>query len=230
VIASQPGAQSIPALSFSYFDPETRRYETARSSPLSVKVSPSSAASVSNEPPPVASAAGTAADEAHSGLRPDHPLSETRVDTLIPPNFQPRFLAVPSVLALLFGGGWIALRRRERNANDVHKKRERARSQMTHAALEQMAAAAAARDAAAFFNSARSVLQQALGARGQVPPEHITGDDVDMRLESDGDKDDVRQIFALADEANYSGDDPRVTDFARWTEVVQRQLAIEKSS
>jgi hypothetical protein len=230
VIASLPGAQTIPALSFSYFDPETRRYETARSSPLTVKVSPSSADSGSNEPPPVASAAATAADEAHSGLRPDHAVGETRVDSLIPPYFQPRFLAVPSVLALLFGGGWIALRRRERNANDVHGKRERARSQMTHAALEQMAAASAARDAAAFFNSARLALQQALGARWQVPPEHITGDDVDTRLESNGDKDDVRQIFTLADEANYSGDDPRVADFARWTELVRRQLAIEKSS
>jgi hypothetical protein len=230
VIASQPGAQTIPALSFSYFDPETRRYETAHSSPLSVKVSPSSADSVSNEPPPLASAAGTAADEAHSGLRPDHTLSETRAESLIPPYFQPRFLAVPSVLALLFGGGWIALRRRERNANDVQRKRERARSQMTHAALEQMAAASAARDAAAFFNSARSALQQALGARWQVPPEHISGVDVDARFESDSDKDDVRQIFALADEANYSGDDPRMADFARWTELVHRQLATEKSS
>jgi hypothetical protein len=230
VIASQPGAQTIPALSFSYFDPETRRYETARSSPLTVKVSPSSADSASNEPPPLASAAGTAADEAHSGLRPDHPLSETRVDSLIPPYFQPRFLAVPSVLALLVGGGWIALRRRERNANDVQRKRERARSQMTHAALEQMAAASAARDTPAFFNSARSALQQALGARWRVPPEHITGADVDTRLESDGDKDDIRQIFALADEVNFSGDDPRVADFARWTELVHRQLAVEVSS
>jgi hypothetical protein len=229
VIASQPGAQTIPALSFDYFDPETRRYETARSAPLTVKVLPSPADSVSNEPPPVASAAGPAADEAHSGLRPDHTVSETRVESLIPPYFQPRFLAVPSVLALLLGGGWIALRRRERNANDVHRKRERARSQLTHAALEQMAAASAARDAAAFFNSARSVLQQALGARWQVPAEHITAADVDTRLESDGDRDDVRQIFALADEANYSGDDPRVADFARWTELVHRQLAIETS-
>jgi BatD DUF11 like domain len=229
VIASQPGTQTIPALSFSYFDPETRSYETARSSPLTVKVSPSPADSASNEPPPLASAAGTAADEAHTGLRPDHSVNETRVDSLTPPYFQPRFLAVPSVLALLFGGGWIALRRRERNANDMQRKRERTRSQMMHAALEQMAAASAARDTAAFFNAARSALQQALGARWRVPPEHITGADVETQLENDGDKDDIRQIFALADEANYSGDDPRVADFARWTELVHRQLAAETS-
>src|SRR6202034_2252698 len=118
----------------------------------------------------------------------------------------------------------IALRRRERDANDVQGKRERARSQMTHAALVQMAAASTTRDTAAFFNSARSALQQALGARWRGPPALITRADVETRLESDGDKDDIRQIFALADEANYSGDDPRVADFARWTELVYRQL------
>jgi hypothetical protein len=157
-------------------------------------------------------------------------LSETRVKSLIPPYFQPRFLAVPSVLALLLGGSWMALRRRERSANDLQGKRERARSQITHAALEQMAAASAARDTPAFFNSARFALQQALGARWRVPPEHITGADVETRLESDGDKDDIHQVFALADEANYSGDDPRLADFARWTELVRRQLAAERSS
>src|ERR1700683_1128017 len=40
VIATKPGVQELPALTFSYFDPNTRRYETARSAPLSVSISP----------------------------------------------------------------------------------------------------------------------------------------------------------------------------------------------
>jgi len=40
LIAQQPGTHTVPALDFSYFDPGTRRYETAHSSPLSVTVSP----------------------------------------------------------------------------------------------------------------------------------------------------------------------------------------------
>ena len=43
VIASASGAQVLPALTFAYFDPAARRYETLRTSPLSVVISPSAA-------------------------------------------------------------------------------------------------------------------------------------------------------------------------------------------
>jgi hypothetical protein len=89
--------------------------------------------------------------------------------------------------------------------------------------LEQMAAAAAGGDAAVFFNSARSALSQSLSARWQVEPEHVTLAEVEARLEG-GDRDDVGEIFSLADEANYSGAHLKATDFERWTEIVRRQL------
>jgi hypothetical protein len=225
LIASQPGTHTIPALNFSYFDPGTRRYETVHSSPLNVTVSPA-ADSAANEPPPPTNAAGAPADESHGGLRPDHAVTEARVDSLIPPYFQPRFMGFSSVLALLFGGGWIALRRRELNARDTRRQRERARTQLIHTLQEQMAAASAAADAALFLSSARSALQQALSARWEVAPEQIAEDLVDARLEG-ADKDDIRQIFALADEANYSGDDLKAADFERWTQIVGRQLSEE---
>jgi hypothetical protein len=226
LIASQPGTQTIPPLNFSYFDPGARRYETARSAPLTVTVAPP-ADSLANEPPP--NAAGAAADEAHSGLRPDHAVTEARVDSLIPAYFQPRFLGFSSVLALLFGGGWVALRRRERDALDTQRQRERARAQLTQTLLDKMSAASAAGDAAVFLNSARSALQQTLGARWQLAPEEISEALVDARIE-DADREDIRQIFALADEANYSGDDVKAADFERWTQIVGRHLGEEKAS
>jgi hypothetical protein len=226
LIASQPGTQTIPALNFSYFDPGARRYETARSVPLTVTVAPP-ADSAANEPPP--SAAGAAADEAHSGLRPDHTVTEARVDSLTPPYFQPRFVGLSSALALLFGSGWVALRRRERDALDTQRQRERARAELTQTLLEKMRTAAAAGDAAVFLNSARAALQQTLGARWQVAPEEISEALIDERIE-DTDRDDIRQIFALADEANYSGDDLKAADFERWTQIVSRQLSEGKTS
>ena len=228
LIASQPGTHTVPALNFSYFDPGTRRYETAHSSPLNVAVSPA-ADSTANEPPPPANAAGAPADESHGGLRPDHAVTEASVDSLIPPYFQPRFVGFSSVLALAVGGGWIALRRRELHARDTKRQRELARLQLTRTLLERMAAAAAAGNAAVFLSSARSALQQALSARWDVAPEQIAEDLVDARLEG-ADKDDIRQIFALADEANYSGDDLKAADFERWTQIVGRQLGEETAS
>ncbi len=227
LIASKPGTHTVPPLSFSYFNPDTRHYETARSAPLNVNVSP--AADIpSNEPPPVIAAA-TPADAAHSGLRPDHATTDQRIDSLMPLYFQPPFVGLSSILALLFGGGWIALRRRERAENDIQGKRERARLQMTNTLLDQMASASTAGNPVAFFNAARSVLQQTLGARWQITPEQITTADIDARLE-DGDKNDVQEIFALADEANYSGDHLQASDYARWTQIVRRQLPDEQTS
>jgi hypothetical protein len=224
LIAAQPGTHTIPPLAFSYFDPGARRYETARSAPLSVTVAPAADA----EPPPPANAMGASADESHGGLRPDHAVTEARVDSLIPPYFRPRFVGLSSVLALLFGGGWVTLRRRERNALDTQRQRERARSQLTQTLLGKMSAASGAGDAAVFLNCARALLQQSLSARWQVAPEEVS-EVLDVRLE-DADSADIRQIFALADEANYSGDEVKAADFERWTQIVARQLGEERTS
>ncbi|MEP6884642.1 MAG: BatD family protein [Gammaproteobacteria bacterium] len=225
IIASQPGTHTIPPLKFSYFDPSTRRYETAHSAPLTVAVSPA-AASAGNEPPPTPTATGTPADEAHTGLRPDHAITDARVDSLIPLYYQPRFLAVPSALALLLCGAWAALRRMERNARG---ERERVRSELLSNLLKTMSQASARGDAAQFVNSASAALRQTLGARWQIAPDLVTAVDVDARLEA-GERDDIRQIFALADEANYSGGDLQAADFDRWTQIVRRQLADEAVS
>jgi hypothetical protein len=36
-------------------------------------------------------------------------------------------------------------------------------------------------------------------------------------------------LFALADEANYSGREPTTIDFARWTQVVRRRMLGEQT-
>jgi hypothetical protein len=147
----------------------------------------------------------------------------------MPLYFQPRFVALSSTIALAVAGAWLALRRREREANDIQGKRERARSQSIHSLLGQMTAASASRDTAAFFNAAHSLLQQVFSARWQIPPEHLSMTHVDAHLEG-SDLNDIRQIFALADEANYSGDQLKAADLERWTQIVRRQLPVEKSS
>ena len=225
LIASQPGTHTIPPLKFSYFDPSTRRYEPAQSAPLTVAVA-AAATSAGNEPPPAPTAAATPAGEAHTGLRPDHALTDARVDSLVPLYYQPRFLAIPSALAVLLGGAWAALRRMERNALGA---RARRRLELIRSLQHDMSLASARGDAADFINFASLALRHTLGARWQIAPEQITVDDIDARLQGN-ERDDIRQIFALADEANYSGGDLKAADFERWTQVVHRQLAGEAAA
>jgi hypothetical protein len=207
LVAMQPGQQTIPSLAFSFFDPGTRRYETVRSAALPVTVSPSAADSAAGMPPATVAAAG---DAQRGGLRPDHAEVTPRTDSLIPGYLRPQYWGVTSSLALLLGGGWIALRRRERNARDLQRQRERLRREAGDACLKQMAAATAAGDAAMFFSSARSYLTMA---------------DLDTRPGEDAG--DIRQLFLLADEANYSGGPPQAADFEHWTNLVRRRILTE---
>ena len=228
LIASQPGVQTIPPLAFSFFDPGTRRYETVHSDPLQVTVAPSLADSAAGPPPPaLATAARSPGEEARSGLRPDHAASEARTRSLFPLYLRPRFLGVTSTLALLFGGGWLALHRRERNARDLQRQRERLKREAGNAWLKRMDAASATGDAAVFFTSARSALQHQLSAAWQIEPDQVTSAELEARCGPEGD--DLRQLFALADEANYSGGAPRAADFERWAGMVHRHMSGERT-
>lgn len=229
LIASQSGTQTLPGLSFSYFDPATHRYETARSAPLNVTIAPS-AAENSLAAPRAAAPASTAAQPktpaapAADGLRPDHAVTPTSVHSLVPLYLQARFLPLPSVLVLAFAGGWLALRRR---AADPSRRRAQRGTKAARRALAQVEAAARSGDTAQFFHLARAALQHALGARWQLTPEQVTTAEVDAQLGNTAT--DIRELFALADAALYSGEPPTATDFARWLQIVRRELGAETS-
>jgi hypothetical protein len=235
LIASKPGVQTLPGLAFSYFDPTARRYETARSSPLSVTVSPSLADTAPPAPAVTAGAAARAAaapaNQSQSGLRPDHVAAGAFADSLRPLYLRPRFLLIPLGSGLLFIGGWLAARSRE--PGEKFSQRDRGTPKAAKRVLAQLETAARSGDAAQFFRAARAALQQTLAARWRVPAEKITAADVDARLGSDarlgGDAEDIRRLFALADEASYSADKLNVTDFARWMQIVRRQLMGEQA-
>jgi hypothetical protein len=208
VIASKPGVQALPSLTFSYFDPDKRRYETARSASLSVSISPSLAES--RTAPATPSGAASPENPYAAGLRPDH-VETSATPSLIPLYLQPKFLAVPSIIVLAFAAGWAGARRRRGVGMQVADKR----------VLAQMQAAARAGDAALFFDSARTALQSVLGARWQLAPEAITAIEVENRV---GTENDIWELFALADEAKYAGRKIEATEFARWLQIVRRQL------
>jgi hypothetical protein len=71
---------------------------------------------------------------------------------------------------------------------------------------------ARAGNATRFFNAARTALLATVGAG----------------LDAEGEE--IRQLFALADEANYSGDQPTTTEFERWIEIVRQRLLNGKPS
>jgi hypothetical protein len=222
VIASKPGVRELPGLTFSYFDPNKRRYETARSAPLSVSISPSLADS--RTAPPALSKAALPDNKYTAGLRPDH--AESRATpSLIPLYLQAKFLPVPSMVILAFAAGWLSGRRR-RGVGEREVASDRVASRAAKRVLAQMQAAARSGDAALFFDSARTALQSMLAARWQLAPHDITTTEVEGRV---GAGNEIHELFALADEAKYSGRKSNATDFARWLQIVRRHLLSGKT-
>lgn len=222
VIASEPGTQTLPGLTFSYFDPKTRHYETARTEPVNVAVSPApagTAVAVSGQPAP---SVGATAPAPQPGLRPDHAQSGSTVATLLPLYLQPRFLALPGGLLCALCGAWLWLRGADRRAIAALDASTRAAPETTEALVGRMEAASAAGNAALFFESARAALQKSLAARWHVEPDQVTLADVEARL---GGESDVRRVFVLADETRYSGRNVESGELKHWQQIVLHQLA-----
>ncbi len=213
LIAAVLGEQSIPALSFSYFNPTTGKYERAESQPISVLVSASLAETAGTARPTSQIPGVAGGNSLAAGLRADHPSSRSSVSDLRPLYFQAPFLAIPTALALILAGSWFALRLPPARAASAGADR----------ALAQLDAAARSGDASSFFDLARAALLHTFSARWQISPEKITSAELKTRLGAVGEE--IDRLFALAEEAKYSDYDPSATDFQRWTRLVRSQLA-----
>jgi hypothetical protein len=222
VIPMQAGRQTAPGLALSFFNPDTRQYEIKQTAPLSVDVSsaptggPSASVSVSNPRQTPAS------EPPRDGLRPDH-VETGRMDaTLRPLYFQPWFVGTQGALVLCFAGSLIFLRRRQRRATDTDGALRREASATILRCLAEMDDASSAGDAVRFFQSARAALQENLATPWHVAPASITIAEIDARLNGEGG--DIRRVFALADQAAYSGQHLSTADFKQWKAVVRTEL------
>jgi hypothetical protein len=216
LIAAQPGEQSIPGLEFSYFNPNTRRYERAQTPPIKVTVAASLASTSLDALTGAQSLNGAPTTGSAQGLRPDHPPPQNSLSELRPLYFRVPFLVIPTTLALLLAGSWFAVR--PSAARGTSKAAERA--------LAQLDAAARAGDSSSFFEAARKTLLQTFATRWQMPADQISFAELKARLGTAGE--DVERLFALADEARYSDYQPGGPDFQRWLRLIRGQLARER--
>jgi hypothetical protein len=211
LIASQTGDQTIPSLSFSYFDPETRRYERAETAPIKLTVDTSRADNSLKAPAAPAKPDARLANGTGPDLRPDH-APTGRSASLIPLYLRPGFLAVPAALALAFAAALIALGRAPR----------RFASKATERALAHLSELARAGDAAAFYVAARQFLLQNLAQAWHLPVEEITPAELHARLDQDAEE--ASRLFALADEAKYAGRTAVSSDLSQWLALVRRHV------
>lgn len=214
IIASQSGHQTLPPLSFNYFDPVAKRYQTARSPALDVSISATLANSA-----PAASLAAVDGAKKMVNLRANHVELAPRAQYLTPIYLRSGYLTLSAAVALLLAGGVVFLGRPTDAAPTRALKRQ----------LDLLDSAARSGDGARFLDTAESILRTALAARWQLPPDSVTTTLLAERLGDSEVETDMRQLFALAEQLRYSGEGSAPLHFSRWSNTVRSVLAEGKS-
>jgi len=193
IIPQNAGHQTVPALGFSFFNPETHQYETLHTSPITIEVEPNAVASAApTAPAPQADATPKAPI---NGMRPDMTETGVAIGTLRPLYFQPGFIGGQVALALAFLGAGFWIRRSEKAAIDPLRSKRRQELKAMDSHLAQMDSAAKQHDTATFFFSARQAVQHSLASKWKMAPAAITLDKIDSRMNGEGEN--IRQVFAL---------------------------------
>jgi len=218
IVPTKPGAQEIPALNFSYFDPEAQRYVTKSTTPIAIDVAPGNASVPVATAAPVADAPKPNSD----GLAPDQLVTGRTVSSLRPLVLTPWFITLNAVMiaAIVLGAAFRWLR--HRRANDPHRLQREATEKLVRESVAKMDSALKAQDATRFFNAARQALQERLAAKWELPTSRVTIPEIRARLNGNGKE--IRSVFQTADEIAYSGRQFTVPDLQQWRAVVQQQL------
>lgn len=230
IIPNDSSVTSVPGISFSYFNPETRQYVTRTAAPIAVTVSgsaaPAPSVSVASSPTPgpvIQPASATPVTGANvSDLRANKLDPGAFVASLQPVYLNPWFVAGQGLpLVALLGG--LALIRRQKQVSHPERVRATAIQQAIRQQIDAMDEAMRNHQTDAFFIHARSALQQRLGHQWNMRPETITLADVEARI-SDG-LDTIRPVFEMADQAKYSDLHFEDADLRQWREAVVNELA-----
>ncbi|HEX4403746.1 MAG TPA: BatD family protein, partial [Polyangia bacterium] len=214
VVPTKAGDLTVPPVAVSYFDPQTRRYVTRRTMPITIAVGQASADT--GEATAIPGRAAGAAPAAAS------PIADT-VHATLTPLFRTSsyWWLVGGLLggcALLAAWGWArsspAFARAARSASS---------RRVIAARLREVDRAAAEGDAPALFVAARAAAQARLGDTWHMPPDAISAADIDARLGEKGAR--LRGVFEQADRLSYAGGTATPgKDLDRWRGVVLAEL------
>jgi hypothetical protein len=224
LVPQQSGKLEIPALEFSYFDPEPRAYVTRTTAPITIEVT---AGALSRLPLAAADAAqapakNDPAPSATDGLAPNKLDAGSFSSTLRPWVLNPWFASAVLLPVAAMAASLTLHRRRERLANDPRRALACAASRAVRERLDAMESALRSGDAQGFFLAAREALQHRLSARLGLPAHAITLAEVHARMNGEGDG--FRTFFEIADEVIYTGRTFPVADLSSWKETVQIEL------
>lgn len=225
LVPKKTALTSIPPLSFSYFDPQTRQYRTLSSDPIAITVKSAGTPEIS--PPPVAKTLTAAPSttpqtvEPYSDLAAPHLEIGTLSRRITPIFFSSWYLLIVSACCLLLTVlAAVRLHHRRQRANPELREK-RARRLKLHEDFSQLEDSLKQNDSHRFLHLCRNILQQQLGQWWRMEPEAISLVDLTQRLPADSP---LIAIYRATDEAAYGGTTPSHEIVSRFYHQLRQEL------
>lgn len=224
VVPKRSGVLQLPALEFSYFDPNSGHYVVRRTVPQALTVTPGagpvSTPAATVQPPPDAAFVGTLPA---TQLAPLMAHMGPRTASLRPVVQRSWFPLLPAVPLAVMAAGLVLLARRERRRASDPASAAAASAAAISALLATADAAIQSGDSATFFRTAQRALQIRLGRTWSLAPDAVTLAELDARLDASWGP--VREIFVLAELSAYAGGRPPSASLPHWGQVLHEQLS-----
>ena len=221
VVPQSSGRLQVPAVSFSFFDPDRHQYLTRSTAPISVEI----AATANGAATPSANLGKSipkVTEEPATGLRPNHFDEGRFVATLLPPYRRPWFWPVVTV-------PWLALTilvARPRERVDSARIRRRALRETVAQHRMAMKRAAVAGDSVRFYEAGAAALRERLSETWKIAPDEVTAAEAAARLGRD---EPIVAILGTAERLRFAAAEPDASSLARLEEVIERSLDKEES-
>jgi hypothetical protein len=179
VMPQSTAIHALPALAFSFFDPEQKAYRAISKAPIPLTVRPGG-----STPAPTAGSASRRQDNApaNQDIVPIKdrlgPLAQISAPLVI----QPWFLALQGIPALAFVFTWLWRRRNDTYANNPRLRRQRMTALIMRNGLAELRKYASENQSDKFFASLFRLLQEQIGERLDLPASAITEAVIDEHL------------------------------------------------
>jgi len=209
LVPEHAGADAVPPVRFSFFDPEARAYRSLETPPIPLAVAAAPSPSPADGGAEPAATTPLAAD---AELRTDPArLAPLALPLLARPGFWTGLAALAAAPLLL----WLALRGSARR-RDAGRAAQRAAREALRARLQELEAAADRGDATAFHESARRALRAALAVRLEQDLPALTPAEAEVRLGDDPElAAGVRRALEQSEQVAWSGVRAPVGSLAR---------------
>jgi hypothetical protein len=198
--------KELPAISFSFFDPEKKKYETVTTTAIPVTIRPAT----TSQPQPTMLVNSNQIEESQPATRDIvhiKPYLGTVGAWEQPLLMRPWFLGIQSVPFIVLLSSWIWRKRREALENNPRLRRRLKVAETVRNGLKDLAQAASAREADTFFVIVFRLLQEQLGERLDLPASAITEAIVDERVQGHVPNElvsELHRLFQICNQARYA--------------------------